>query len=238
MKRSCLVTGLVMAALAGGAWSVLDPQWMDTHSPPLLRGLALRGEGGGTALPAFVEPRLHGRARLAIPVVGIRLDQLTDTFDQPRGAATPIARESEIASPGGDAIPPGAQPSAPASPRPAEPRRHQALDIMAPLGTPVIAAAAGRVEKLHISKAGGNTVYIRSPDRRVIYYYAHLDRYAPALAEGAVVRPGTVLGTVGFTGNASPTGPHLHFAIMVTQPDRRWSDSATPVNPYELLVGR
>src|SRR5688500_5582235 len=77
-------------------------------------------------------------------------------------------------------------------------RAHDAIDIMAPRGTPVVAAAPGRVEKLFNSQGGGGiTVYIRSPDNRWIYYYAHLDRYAPGLAEGQVVKRGTPIGTVG-----------------------------------------
>ncbi len=117
-------------------------------------------------------------------------------------------------------------------------RLHEALDIMAPRGTPVVAAAAGTVEKLFLSDAGGQTVYERSPDGRTIYYYAHLDEYAPGLKEGDVLAPGDPVGTVGFTGNASPAGPHLHFAIMQTTPDSKWWEPATAVNPYPLLTGR
>lgn len=113
-------------------------------------------------------------------------------------------------------------------------RRHEAIDIMAPRGTPVLSAAEGEVEKLFVSEQGGITVYVRSPDRRTIYYYAHLDRYAPGLAEKQAVRAGEVIGYVGFTGDASPDGPHLHFAIAQARPDERWWQG-TPVNPYPLL---
>ncbi len=116
-------------------------------------------------------------------------------------------------------------------------RRHDAIDIMAPRGTPILAAAEGTVEKLYFSNGGGGiTVYVRSPDRRWIYYYAHLDRYAPGLAEGQQVRPGTVLGFVGSTGDASPDGPHLHFAVNAMAPGERWWEG-TPINPYPLLTG-
>lgn len=115
-------------------------------------------------------------------------------------------------------------------------RRHDAIDIKAPTGTPVLAAAAGRVEKLFLSRDGGNTIYLRSPDRRVIYYYAHLDSYAPDLTEGQAVSAGQVIGTVGFSGNANPAGPHLHFAMLVTLPEARWWDRAMSVNPYPLLT--
>jgi murein DD-endopeptidase MepM/ murein hydrolase activator NlpD len=117
-------------------------------------------------------------------------------------------------------------------------RVHDAIDIMAPRGTPVLAAASGTLEKLFTSKPGGLTIYVRSPDRRTITYYAHLDAYAPGLREGMQVHAGQPLGTVGFSGNADPAAPHLHFAIMQTTPDANWWDPATAINPYPLLAGR
>jgi murein DD-endopeptidase MepM/ murein hydrolase activator NlpD len=116
-------------------------------------------------------------------------------------------------------------------------RVHDAIDIMAPRGTPVLAAADGVVEKLFFSSGGGGiTVYVRSPDRRWSYYYAHLDAYAPGLREGLRVSRGDPLGTVGSTGNASPSGPHLHFAINRMADGERWWQG-TAVNPYPLLAG-
>jgi murein DD-endopeptidase MepM/ murein hydrolase activator NlpD len=116
-------------------------------------------------------------------------------------------------------------------------RVHDAMDIMAPHGTPVLAAAPGKVEKLFYSKGGGGiTVYVRSPDSRYIFYYAHLQEYAPGLKEGQVVKQGDRLGTVGSSGNASPSGPHLHFAVHRMDPQDDWHDGS-PVNPYPLLVG-
>jgi murein DD-endopeptidase MepM/ murein hydrolase activator NlpD len=117
-------------------------------------------------------------------------------------------------------------------------RVHEAIDIMAPRGSPVIAAAPGTIEKLFQSDDGGNTIYQRSEDRRTIYYYAHLDSYAPAIAEGQKVARGQTLGAVGSTGNASESAPHLHFAILRTTPKANWWDTATPVDPYPLLTGR
>lgn len=116
-------------------------------------------------------------------------------------------------------------------------RLHQAIDIMAPRGTPILAAAEGTVEKLYFSRGGGGiTIYVRSPDRQWMYYYAHLDRYAPGLAEGQQVRTGTPIGFVGSTGDASPDGPHLHFAVNAMAPGERWWQGR-PVNPYSLLTG-
>jgi murein DD-endopeptidase MepM/ murein hydrolase activator NlpD len=114
-------------------------------------------------------------------------------------------------------------------------RRHSALDIMAPRGTPVVAVDDGRVAKLLDNKYGGLTVYQFDRDARHAYYYAHLDAYAKGLVEGATVRRGQVLGYVGSTGNAPPHAPHLHFAIFRLGPERKWW-KGMPVNPYPLLL--
>lgn len=114
-------------------------------------------------------------------------------------------------------------------------RVHHAIDIMAPRGTPVTAAAAGQVEKLFVSRLGGNTVYVRSPERTLLYYYAHLDVYAPGLAAGQMVRQGQPLGTVGSTGDASADAPHLHFEIQQTARDSGWWQKIAALNPYPLL---
>ena len=116
-------------------------------------------------------------------------------------------------------------------------RLHEALDIMASAGTPVIAAAPGTVEKLFQSDAGGNTVYVRSGDRRTIYYYAHLQDYASGLKEGQKIARGQRLGSVGSTGNANPAAPHLHFAILQTTADAEWWEPNTAINPFPLLRG-
>ena len=143
-----------------------------------------------------------GPSGLAVPVVGIRADQLSDTYDDARGQG----------------------------------RRHDAIDIMAPEGAPVIAAADGTIEKLFNSVRGGITIYERSPDRKWTYYYAHLSAYAPGLAEGQQVKRGQVIARVGHTGDASAAGPHLHFAVnQMGQSDRWWN--GTPSNPYPLLAG-
>ena len=116
-------------------------------------------------------------------------------------------------------------------------RRHDAIDIMAPTGTPVVAAAPGTVEKIFWSDAGGKTLYVRSVDGSRIHYYAHLDQYAPGIEEGDRVRAGQRLGTVGYSGNANPDAPHLHFEVMATTPDREWFEETSALNPYPLLAG-
>jgi len=114
-------------------------------------------------------------------------------------------------------------------------RRHDAIDIPAPAGTPVVAAAPGRVEKLFRSVDGGNTVYVRSHDGRWVYYYAHLRGYARGLREGRDVARGDPLGAVGSTGNADPSAPHLHFAVHRMARGEGWSEGRA-VNPYPLLT--
>lgn len=117
-------------------------------------------------------------------------------------------------------------------------RLHEALDIMAPVGTTVRAAGSGSVEKLYRSRAGGNTVYVRTSDGSTIHYYAHLDEYAEGLKEGQRIRRGQRLGTVGSSGNADDQTPHLHFAILQTTADAEWWEPANAVNPYPPLTGQ
>ena len=118
-----------------------------------------------------------------------------------------------------------------------EGRVHDAIDIMAPRGTPVLATSDGSVAKLFASERGGLTVYEFDPGATWVYYYAHLDRYADGLAEGRVLHRGDVVGYVGSTGNANPDAPHLHFEISRLGPEKHWWQ-ATPVNPYPLLGGK
>ena len=114
-------------------------------------------------------------------------------------------------------------------------RMHEAIDIHAPRGTPVIAAGAGCVVKLFRSVPGGITLYQYDPEGNFAYYYAHLDRYADDVEEGAQLKRGDVIGYVGTTGNASPSAPHLHFAIYRLGPEKRWW-VGTAVNPYAVFT--
>ena len=117
-----------------------------------------------------------------------------------------------------------------------EGRSHDAIDIMAPHGTPVVAVADGTIAKLFNSERGGLTIYQFEPDGRLAYYYAHLQSYAEGLVEGQTIQRGQVIGFVGSTGNADPAGPHLHFAVFVLGPERTWSEGEA-INPYPLLTG-
>jgi murein DD-endopeptidase MepM/ murein hydrolase activator NlpD len=116
-------------------------------------------------------------------------------------------------------------------------RRHEAIDILAPRNSPVVAAADGVVDKLFTSKAGGLTIYERDPSGLYQLYYAHLESYAPGIAEGDVVQQGQVIGYVGTSGNAPKDVPHLHFAVFRMGPDRRWWKGEA-VNPFPLLARR
>jgi murein DD-endopeptidase MepM/ murein hydrolase activator NlpD len=113
-------------------------------------------------------------------------------------------------------------------------REHHAIDILAPRGTPVVAAAAGTVEKLFESKDGGHTIYIRRADPAWVDYYAHLDTYAPDLREGLTIKAGQQIGTVGSTGNAGAEAPHLHYEIKQMMPGEKWWQG-TDINPYPIL---
>jgi murein DD-endopeptidase MepM/ murein hydrolase activator NlpD len=113
-------------------------------------------------------------------------------------------------------------------------RIHEALDIMAPKGTPVVAVEDGTIVKLFDSVPGGLTVYQYDPSGERVYYYAHLHRYATNLKEGQAVRGGGVIGYVGSSGNADPLAPHLHFSIFRLGPEKQWW-TGTPINPYPLF---
>jgi murein DD-endopeptidase MepM/ murein hydrolase activator NlpD len=214
-KLSVFGNAIVFAVLALGAWL----WWRNvtrTADPPsaavaLLSDTAARAGFDSTGNAPRVAARVPAGALvvapsgLAIPVAGVSLQELSDTYTQSRGGGS---------------------------------RVHHAIDIMAPQGTPVVSASDGIVEKLFYSRGGGGiTAYVRSPDGNWLHYYAHLDSYAQGLKEGQRIRRGDPIGTVGISGNANPSGPHLHYAIYRMRPGERWY-RGTPVNPYPLLAGR
>jgi len=139
---------------------------------------------------------------LLLPVAGIRPDQLTDSFDEPRDGS----------------------------------RRHHAIDILAPRGTPVLAADDGRVLRVSWNNAGGNTVYTTDSESRVVYYYAHLDHYHVGLVAGMPLAKGDTIGFVGTTGNAPKDIPHLHFQVMRMPHDGKYWNG-DPINPFSILRG-
>jgi murein DD-endopeptidase MepM/ murein hydrolase activator NlpD len=196
-------TALLTAAVTSFFW-IWFYNFVPGRPPAVVRSGNLVSVMPDRAPPVVVaEQVVVGPAGLAIPVIGVKADQLVDTFDSARGAG----------------------------------RRHDAIDIMAAEGTPVIAASDGKVEKLFNSVRGGTTIYIRSPDQKWMYYYAHLQAYAPGLHEGQDVKRGQVIAKVGHTGDASAEGPHLHMAINTMAPGERWWQG-TAINPYPLLAGK
>jgi murein DD-endopeptidase MepM/ murein hydrolase activator NlpD len=192
-----VVTAVISSAVTSAFWLVAFNRG---HVEQTVTKSGLAIEPAAEAKP----PLVLGPGGLAIPVAGVKPEQLIDTFTQARSGG----------------------------------RVHDAIDIMAPHGTPVVAAAPGTLEKLFFSKGGGGiTAYVRSPDGRWLYYYAHLQEYAPGLHEGQAIKQGDPIGRVGSTGNANPSGPHLHFAIYRMEPGEKWYDG-TAVNPYPLLAGK
>ena len=213
MRKTLLLVavgfGLSLLLMARGVWVGLG-----TRPPrPLPASTAAAAPPAAKPAPAAPDPgplvvaprptvdgdlaRLRERS-LALPVEGLKVGQLRDTFADPR-----------------------------------EGHRHEALDILAPRGTRVLAVDDGRVAKLFNSVRGGLTVYQFDPTETFCYYYAHLDGYAPGLAEGELVRRGALLGFVGTTGNAPPNTPHLHFTVFKLGPEKHWWEG-TPINPFPI----
>jgi peptidoglycan LD-endopeptidase LytH len=112
--------------------------------------------------------------------------------------------------------------------------KHEAIDIMAPRNTPILAVEDGTIARLFESKPGGTTIYQFDPTTRYVYYYAHLERYADGLQEGTHVQRGQVLGYVGTSGNSPKDTPHLHFAIFRLTDKKQWWQGS-PIDPYEVL---
>jgi len=198
-----LGTALVTAVLVSAFWIF----WYNIRSAPVVTLAGQKETIVPKAAPpvTVAEGVTVGPAGLAIPVVGIKANDLSDTYTQARAGGA---------------------------------RRHDAIDIMAPTGRPVVSAAPGTVEKLYFSNGGGGTtVYVRSDDKRWMYYYAHLSAYAPGLHEGQHLLRGAPVGFVGSSGNANPAGPHLHFAINRMEPGERWWQG-TAINPYPLLAAK
>lgn len=118
-------------------------------------------------------------------------------------------------------------------------RTHRATDILAPRGTPVLSADDGRVLRVSRNKAGGLTVYATDEGERLVYYYAHLDRYADGIEEGTKLAKGTVIGYVGTTGNAPKNTPHLHFQVMRREPKKGyWEGTPLDARPFLAEIGR
>ena len=184
---------------------------------------------------AFVERQPPAAPDRAAPVKDtVEPAVLTSRSPEPGFSIDPVAdlRDRDLLVPV-QGVPPGDLRSSFEERRGGD-RRHEAMDILAPRNTPVIAVEGGTIARLFSSDRGGITVYQFDPMSRYVYYYAHLERYAPGLQEGGTITPGQVIGYVGTSGNAPPETPHLHFAIFKLTEQKRWWEG-TPIDPYLVL---
>jgi murein DD-endopeptidase MepM/ murein hydrolase activator NlpD len=207
MMKKVLVL-IIVAVIGTLAWVAAGPEQFPESqalgAPPTITTKATTTTTKATTqtitIPMPAPDSADSPRPMIIPVAGVPVGAIRDTFNETRGL-----------------------------------RRHEATDIMAARGTPVIATDDGTVKKIFTSVPGGLTIYEFDPDQRYCYYYAHLDRYADGLHEGQQVHRGDVLGYVGTTGNAPKDAPHLHFAVIRLDADKRWW-KGTYVNPYPLLT--
>jgi murein DD-endopeptidase MepM/ murein hydrolase activator NlpD len=230
-KAIFVLLALVLGAGAMFFFLALKPRSAEPPVAPAPLAVAVQPPLAATAQQPLATPA-------AAPQVGA-LPQITDpaaaaavaaAASTAAGAAPPSAAALQVPVEG---VTPAQLSDTFNQPRTGE-RRHEALDIMAPKGAKVLAAADGKVVKLFISKPGGITLYQFDASEKFAYYYAHLDRYAPGVVEGKVLKRGELLGYVGTSGNADPAAPHLHFAVFELEPAKEWWKGA-PQNPYPLL---
>lgn len=211
MRLSQLIVLGVVLGLGVGWWLRRDAGEPVAVAPPAAQSAVAAAPPGGAAAP-----RVDAPAPTAVPPLAA---------DVPASLLLPVQGipASQLRDTFTDAR--------------SEGRVHDAIDIMADAGTPVLAVADGTVEKLFDSKRGGLTIYQFEPSGRWCYYYAHLQRYADGLAEKQVITRGEVIGYVGSTGNASAEAPHLHFEVHVLGPEKQWWKGES-INPYPLLVAK
>ncbi|AWH38094.1 endopeptidase [Stenotrophomonas sp. ZAC14D1_NAIMI4_6] len=210
MRLSQLIVLGVLLGLGAGWWLRRDA------GEPVAVALPATPPAAVTAAP--VKPAAPARVDAAAPALTLA----SPGADAPAGLLLPVQgiQPSQLRDTFTDAR--------------SEGRVHDAIDIMADAGTPVLAVADGTVEKLFDSERGGLTIYQFEPSGRWCYYYAHLQRYADGLAEKQVIKRGEVIGYVGSTGNASAEAPHLHFEVHVLGPEKQWWKGES-INPYPLL---
>ncbi|WP_294989597.1 M23 family metallopeptidase [uncultured Stenotrophomonas sp.] len=209
MRLSHLIVLGVLLGLGAGGWLRRDAAEPVAASHPAAQP--------PVAAAALKEPV----ARVTAPPA-IAAPSIAQAADAPRGLLLPVrgVLASQLRDTFTDAR--------------SEGRVHDAIDIMADAGTPVLAVADGTVEKLFDSERGGLTIYQFEPSGRWCYYYAHLQRYADGLAEKQSIKRGQVIGYVGSTGNASAEAPHLHFEVHMLGPEKQWWKGES-INPYPLL---
>ncbi|PPV09042.1 hypothetical protein XBLMG947_0695 [Xanthomonas bromi] len=228
---------LLMTLLVGVVLGAAGYWWLERTAPEA------KVEPSSSAAPMAADRNTASAAPMAAPAPAPSVAAVPATAAAP--AHTPMA---STPAPGVDTSTPGAGLLIPVqgvganqlqdtfTDARSEGRVHDAIDILAPTGTPVVAVADGTVEKLFTSDRGGLTVYQFEPDGKYCYYYAHLERYADGLAEKQSIKRGQVIGYVGSTGNANPAAPHLHFEIHRLGPEKQWWKGEA-LNPYPVLHG-
>ena len=228
---AAFVVGFAVGAflIGGGLWGTGKLQ--TTHMPPWIRQEAIRPEAPQSA-PVPAVPDTSAAAQLPAPPAPPP-ESLPSAGSQ--GSADRMATETPLHL---------AMPLAGVDPksltdqfdqaRGGGSRKHEAIDMLAPRGTPVMAVAEGNVAKLFDSKQGGLTVYQFDNTQQYCFYYAHLDHYAPGLKEGMLLRKGDTLGYVGTTGDAPKDTPHLHFAVFKLGPEKQWWKGEA-LNPLPML---
>ena len=211
-----LVIAMVLAAagMARGYGTVVDPATGPGRPDSTVTGTATADSASGRAASPDVPPITPSGTET---VTADDLALLRREIAMPLAGVDPATLRSNFAERRGGGA-----------------RQHSALDLMAPRRTPVQSAARGRVLKLFSSNAGGLMVYAADSSERFVLMYAHLDGYAPGLHDGAPLARGQVIGYVGSTGNASPSAPHLHFAVARSADVRRWS-KGQPIDPVTVL---
>ncbi|APP01487.1 M23 family metallopeptidase [Xanthomonas perforans] len=228
-----LVVGVVLGA--AGYW------WLERTAPEA------KVEPSSSAAPVATDRSSASAAPMAAPAAAATAAPmaasapLSDPAPAGMPAATTPAQPPAAAAPGSDLLIPvegigASQLQDTFTDARSEGRVHDAIDILAPTGTPVVAVADGTVEKLFTSERGGLTIYQFEPGGKYCYYYAHLERYADGLAEKQSIKRGQVIGYVGSTGNANPAAPHLHFEIHRLGPEKQWWKGEA-LNPYPVLHG-
>ncbi|AEO43505.1 metalloendopeptidase [Xanthomonas euvesicatoria pv. citrumelo F1] len=228
-----LVVGVVLGA--AGYW------WLERTAPEA------KVEPSSSAAPVATDRSSASAAPMAAPAAAATAAPmaasapLSDPAPADMPAATTPAQPPAAAAPGSDLLIPvqgigASQLQDTFTDARSEGRVHDAIDILAPTGTPVVAVADGTVEKLFTSDRGGLTIYQFEPGGKYCYYYAHLERYADGLAEKQPIKRGQVIGYVGSTGNANPAAPHLHFEIHRLGPEKQWWKGEA-LNPYPVLHG-
>jgi peptidoglycan LD-endopeptidase LytH len=219
----------LVAMIASFFAGVLVDGWLRTHGPPIPAGLRRDAEAAAEPMPAggtisAAPPQRAPAAAAPAPSSRVNAAVATTGHSAHPSLRVPIDGSRVDAWKGGFS-----------ERRGSGSRGHEAVDILSPRNTPVHAVESGTIAKIFESKQGGHTVYQYSADGRLVYYYAHLERYAGGLREGQAVAQGEVIGYVGTSGNAPPNTPHLHFAVFAIDADKRWW-LGRPLDPYLVFT--